>query len=666
MKKIFYALFVLATILGADAASAAKHIYVWGYGASVNGTPIPGWALYKPVIIDAVDGKYTLNFELTPAHTTEVQMALVEDGTEFKDFPNDIAISPASTAVSGKTVPVIKRKTINFLPFTSGNTHKYKIVMNEDCTEATVTNDVWDGKLYVNGNGNNQFNGEWLSGNLPAPMVLEPKDGYFTLEGYWAYQPACFSIYGGTDWDYYNNCCFGPDGYGWDPSNRYVPANLLGQTRTAVAGVPNLYPPEAGYYTIKIKDDLTTFEVSRLQTKLMVCGNGGTINGNALSTEPFRIEADAEGNYNLSFELNEAGASALIAAVPAGQWAPDMEALKAFGISPKSLALNGTTEVIKSETVRFLPRTSAANQNYTIKLNSDFTQATVSNNVWDGTIYVYGDGSNTFNGKSLNWDAGSFPVKASDGYFTLSGLWNNAVCISLSADGGDDWAYINGTAMSDVEWWSPYVRAIPMDYLNNEYAPVYNVPNIYPPYPGNYTVRIKNDLSTIQFVAVPRKLVLCGSFNNFSTSEGCFEFETENGTDYTASNVHVTSGKIMIAEPETSYNWVCADPIIDKDVQDWTCTANLADACNIGEFEGSVNVTLPIGLSVDNISDWYRGRTAKVKFDGKLSATMIEAVTVDENAPVEYYNLQGVRVAEPAHGIFIRRQGAEVSKVIVK
>lgn len=226
------------------------------------------------------------------------------------------------------------------------------------------------------------------------------------------------------------------------------------------------------------------------------------------------------------------------------------------------------------------------------------------------------------------------------------------------------WGYgasVNGTAIPGWALWNPVI----MDYLNKEFAPVYNVPNIYPPYPGNYTVRIKDDLSTIQFVAVPRKLVLCGSFNNFSTSEGCFVFETENGTDYTASNVSVPSGKIMIAEPGTSYNWVCAAPIVEKEVQDWTCTANLADACNIDKFEGRVNVTLPIGLSADNISDWYRGRTAQVTFDGQI-ATMIDAVTIDENAPVEYYNLQGVRVAEPANGIFIRRQGAEVSKVIVK
>ncbi|MDE7444012.1 MAG: chitobiase/beta-hexosaminidase C-terminal domain-containing protein, partial [Muribaculaceae bacterium] len=44
----------------------------------------------------------------------------------------------------------------------------------------------------------------------------------------------------------------------------------------------------------------------------------------------------------------------------------------------------------------------------------------------------------------------------------------------------------------------------------------------------------------------------------------------------------------------------------------------------------------------------------------------IEADLVDENAPVEYFNLQGVRVANPANGVFIKRQGHKATKVLVK
>lgn len=54
--------------------------------------------------------------------------------------------------------------------------------------------------------------------------------------------------------------------------------------------------------------------------------------------------------------------------------------------------------------------------------------------------------------------------------------------------------------------------------------------------------------------------------------------------------------------------------------------------------------------------------------DGNLvlaegETTGIDAIVADENAPVEYYNLQGIRVAEPSNGIFIRRQGYKTTKV---
>lgn len=44
----------------------------------------------------------------------------------------------------------------------------------------------------------------------------------------------------------------------------------------------------------------------------------------------------------------------------------------------------------------------------------------------------------------------------------------------------------------------------------------------------------------------------------------------------------------------------------------------------------------------------------------------LQVVNADTNAPVEYFNLQGVRVAEPRNGLYIRRQGNDVKKVVIK
>ena len=49
-----------------------------------------------------------------------------------------------------------------------------------------------------------------------------------------------------------------------------------------------------------------------------------------------------------------------------------------------------------------------------------------------------------------------------------------------------------------------------------------------------------------------------------------------------------------------------------------------------------------------------------------IIAAGVTDVEAAENAPVEYYNLQGVRVANPDAGLYIRRQGNKVSKVIIR
>ena len=47
------------------------------------------------------------------------------------------------------------------------------------------------------------------------------------------------------------------------------------------------------------------------------------------------------------------------------------------------------------------------------------------------------------------------------------------------------------------------------------------------------------------------------------------------------------------------------------------------------------------------------------------AASAIEDVMNDANAPVEYYNLQGVKVANPGKGVFIKKQGSKTTKVVL-
>ena len=49
----------------------------------------------------------------------------------------------------------------------------------------------------------------------------------------------------------------------------------------------------------------------------------------------------------------------------------------------------------------------------------------------------------------------------------------------------------------------------------------------------------------------------------------------------------------------------------------------------------------------------------------EIKTTGIENVIIND-APVEYYNLQGIKVANPSNGVFIKKQGNKVSKVYIK
>ena len=81
---------------------------------------------------------------------------------------------------------------------------------------------------------------------------------------------------------------------------------------------------------------------------------------------------------------------------------------------------------------------------------------------------------------------------------------------------------------------------------------------------------------------------------------------------------------------------------------------------NVGEFvgstwTGSAQSVVFTATGTTNIN------TITVTYD---TATAIEEIEA-ENAPVEYYNLQGVKVANPENGIFIKKQGAKTTKVVL-
>ena len=91
----------------------------------------------------------------------------------------------------------------------------------------------------------------------------------------------------------------------------------------------------------------------------------------------------------------------------------------------------------------------------------------------------------------------------------------------------------------------------------------------------------------------------------------------------------------------------------------------LNDACYVGKSGTYTNIA-PAATDADNFDpDTFVYPTLYVLDEGQSG---VDEIVVDENAPVEYFNIQGVKVdvENAAPGLYIRRQGNVATKVIVK
>lgn len=88
---------------------------------------------------------------------------------------------------------------------------------------------------------------------------------------------------------------------------------------------------------------------------------------------------------------------------------------------------------------------------------------------------------------------------------------------------------------------------------------------------------------------------------------------------------------------------------------------NLADINHTGKFVIEIVNDCPSDATSN------KDRTAIWNLTWTAYSSAIDAVEAAEaDAPVEFFNLQGVRVTAPANGIFIRRQGTKVEKVVIR
>ena len=156
----------------------------------------------------------------------------------------------------------------------------------------------------------------------------------------------------------------------------------------------------------------------------------------------------------------------------------------------------------------------------------------------------------------------------------------------------------------------------------------------------------------------PEKLYLIGSFNSWATADKTYALnKTANEGEYLISvTFNGQTYFSVLTNPAADWGSVGTRYVPegnqDKTINDLTATYNAI----VGDNGAWI---LPAGayyllLDINNL-------TLKVSTD---DPTAIDEVAAD-NAAVEYYNLQGVKVANPENGIFIKKQGNKVAKVVL-
>ncbi len=185
---------------------------------------------------------------------------------------------------------------------------------------------------------------------------------------------------------------------------------------------------------------------------------------------------------------------------------------------------------------------------------------------------------------------------------------------------------------------------------------------------GTYdvTIDLVNMTLTLEgSVNYPEVIYAIGNVNGleWSTSEGVALTHTENG---------VYEGEFEVDNAGEGYGYFQFATTLGAD---W-------EAVNAGTRYGATeeNQVVEANTTYDMTNNWGGGSQSwkceagkcKVQVDivnctmQILEFTGVESVNIDENAPAEYYNLQGVKVDNPTNGTYIKVQGKKTEKVYIK
>lgn len=170
--------------------------------------------------------------------------------------------------------------------------------------------------------------------------------------------------------------------------------------------------------------------------------------------------------------------------------------------------------------------------------------------------------------------------------------------------------------------------------------------NFYAPYSNQFISHCEENHNWVIDARDPERVTITKGytgFNDVSAAQGHLYCVDE------ASMNHIYLGHSFDALDSSCFGKVTTDTDSEKRIDFNRLWIGVQADPDINGFTSYYSDSLPVTVSFT------------------LPTSGVDTITPDnDNSPVEYYNLQGIKVSEPAPGIYIRKQGEKTSKVLIR
>lgn len=260
-------------------------------------------------------------------------------------------------------------------------------------------------------------------------------------------------------------------------------------------------------------------------------------------------------------------------------------------------------------------------------------------------------------GKEMTKEENTFTCSA-----TITGTGYFAFATTLGAD-ADDWNTVNANRLAGAESDAEVTVDTPLELVYSEYSMHLN--------PGKYdfTVTFADGKASLTAkassvpdpVEVPEHLYVIGNFANAGWNPAAAVEMTKEGNTFS-----------IIGEATGDLNFGFGT-VLGADSSDW----DTFNAHRYGQAVDNAVVALDTPITLTKNSNSIRleeaGNYKLTVVFGETEITFtatkesgIEGVDAEAATPAEYYNLQGVRVENPAEGLYIVVRGGKATKEYVK